>query len=98
LLDYRLQDGTGLEVAQKVRRLGSSAPITLITGYNSDVIAAEARGLDIFQIIGKPFTREAICSTIQVAFERVSEARGDTTYQGPARVPSDKGATQGKLR
>jgi CheY-like chemotaxis protein len=35
LLDYRLQDGTGLEVARKIRQQGSSAPITLITGYNS---------------------------------------------------------------
>jgi two-component system, NtrC family, response regulator HydG len=71
LLDYRLQDGTGLEIAQKVRQQGSSAPITLITGYNSDVTAAEARRLDIFQIIQKPFTREVICSTIKMAFERV---------------------------
>jgi CheY-like chemotaxis protein len=71
LLDYRLQDGTGLEIAQKVRQQGSSAPITLITGCNFDVIAAEARGLDIFQIIPKPFTGEAICSTIKMAFERV---------------------------
>ena len=71
LLDYCLQDGTGLEIARKVRQQGSSAPITLITGYNSDLIAAEARALDVFQIIEKPFTREAICSTMKMAFEQV---------------------------
>ena len=71
VLDYCLLDGTGLEFAREIRQQPNSAPIVLITGNYSDNIAAEARALDIFQIIGKPFTPKAICLTFKTAFEPV---------------------------
>ena len=67
LLDYRLQDGTGLQVAEKVRQKGSSAPIILISGYGAIEIGAEARTIDIFDVLEKPFNCERICSTISQA-------------------------------
>jgi two-component system, NtrC family, response regulator HydG len=67
LLDYRLQDGTGLQVAEKVRQKGSSAPIILISGYGAIEIGTEARTLDIFDVLEKPFNCERICSTISQA-------------------------------
>jgi DNA-binding NtrC family response regulator len=70
LLDYRLHDGTGLQIAEKVRRKGSSAPIILISGYGAAEIRAEARTLDIFDVIEKPFNRETICNTIGQALGR----------------------------
>jgi DNA-binding NtrC family response regulator len=59
LLDYRLQDGTGLRIAEKVRQKGSSAPIILISGYGAVEIGAKGRRLDIFDVIKKPFNLEA---------------------------------------
>jgi len=69
LLDYRLQDGTGLQVAEKVRQKGSSAPIILISGYGAIEIGAEARTLDIFDVLEKPFNCERICRTISQALD-----------------------------
>ena len=70
LLDYLLQDGTGLQGAEKVRHKGSSAPIILISGYGAVDIRAEARELDILDVIEKPFSRDTICNTIGQALGR----------------------------
>jgi len=67
LLDYRLTDGTGLQVAEKVRQQGSKAPIILISGYGATDIAAKAVTLDIFEVLQKPFTRETICNALERA-------------------------------
>ena len=67
LLDYRLSDGTGLQIAEKVRQQGSAAPIILISGYGATDIAAEAPALEIFEVLQKPFTRETICGTLERA-------------------------------
>ena len=67
LLDYRLSDGTGLQVAEKVRQQGSNAPIILISGYGATDIAAESTTLDIFEVLQKPFTRETICGALERA-------------------------------
>jgi two-component system response regulator HydG len=79
LLDYRLLDGTGLQVAEKVRQQGSDAPIILISGYGATDIAAKAITLDIFEVLQKPFTREAICSSLERALSHALSA--------PAAVP-----------
>ena len=67
LLDYRLPDGNGLQVAEKVRQQGSNAPIILISGYGATDIASEAITLDIFEVLQKPFTRETINDALQRA-------------------------------
>ena len=67
LLDYRLPDGTGLQVAEKVRQQGSNAPIILISGYGVTDIAAKAITLDIFVVLQKPFTRETISNALERA-------------------------------
>ena len=69
LLDYRLQDGTGLQIAEKVRQNGSSAPIILISGYGAVEIGAKAKALDIFDVLEKPFNCERICRTISQALD-----------------------------
>ena len=73
LLDYRLSDGTGLQVAEKVRQHGSTAPIILISGYGTD-IAANAPALDIFEVLQKPFTRETICGVLERALSQALRA------------------------
>ena len=67
LLDYRLPDGTGLQVAEKVRQQGSNAPIILISGYGATDIAAKAVSLDISEVLQKPFTRETISNALKRA-------------------------------
>jgi two-component system NtrC family response regulator len=67
LLDNRLADGNGLQVAEKVRQQGSNAPIILISGYGATDIAAKGITLDIFEVLQKPFTRETVCNALERA-------------------------------
>jgi DNA-binding NtrC family response regulator len=90
LLDYRLQDGTGLQVAERVRERGSSAPIILISGYGANDIAAQAGALEVFDVVEKPFTRETICDTLDRAL------RSDSSSLRPAQhmqVPENEPVT-----
>jgi two-component system response regulator HydG len=74
LLDYRLSDGTGLQVAEKVRQHGSTAPIILISGYGATDVAAKAPALEIFEVLQKPFTRETICGALERALSQALPA------------------------
>jgi DNA-binding NtrC family response regulator len=86
LLDYRLPDGTGLQVAKMVRQQGSNAPVVLISGYGTTDIAAEAGALDIFEVLQKPFTRETICNTLERALNHAP-------YE-PVSVPQQSAESQ----
>ena len=67
VLDYKLPDGTGLDVAERIRSKGSKVPIILISGYDPSAVALRAEKLHIFNIIEKPFSRATICDTVKKA-------------------------------
>jgi two-component system, NtrC family, response regulator HydG len=97
LLDYRLTDGTGLQVAEKVRQQGSTAPIILISGYGATDIAAKAVTLDIFEVLQKPFTRETICNALDRALSHA--LRTPVSAQPPSEIdPSPKPNLRLQLR
>ena len=97
LLDYRLADGTGLQVAEKVRQQGSTAPIILISGYGATDIASKAVTLDIFEVLQKPFTRETICSALDRALSHA--LRAPVSVQQPSdQDPSPEPDLRGHLR
>src|ERR1700738_4776191 len=60
LLDYRLRDGTGLDVAEQLRSRGSNAPIILMSGYDLSGIASRAETLRVFDMIQKPFSQDEL--------------------------------------
>ncbi|SRR5260370_834405 len=74
VLDYKLTDGTGLDVAERIRSKGSEAPIILISGYNPSAVEWRAAKLRIFDFIEKPFSRERICNTVKKAIEATPTA------------------------
>ena len=67
VMDYNLPDGTGLDVADRIRSKGSQAPIILISGYDLGAVALRAEQLRIFDIIEKPFSRATICEAVKRA-------------------------------
>jgi DNA-binding NtrC family response regulator len=67
IVDYKLQDGCGLDVAERIRSKGSEAPILLLSGYVPTEIALKAEELHIFEIIEKPFSREMIMTALKKA-------------------------------
>jgi two-component system, NtrC family, response regulator HydG len=98
LLDYRLQDGTGLQVAEQVRERGSNAPIILISGYGANDLAAQANTFEIFDVVQKPFTRETICDTLDRALRSdVSSARPSQHAEVPENEPATPSPWWSKL-
>jgi DNA-binding NtrC family response regulator len=67
VMDYKLPDGTGLDVAERIRSKKSDAPIILISGYDASAVALRAEKLHISDIIEKPFSRETICNAVRKA-------------------------------
>jgi two-component system response regulator HydG len=67
VMDYKLPDGTGLDLAERIRSKGSEAPIILISGYDPSAVAARAEKLRISDIIEKPFARATICGAVKNA-------------------------------
>ena len=67
VMDYKLPDGTGLDVAERIRSKGSEAPIILISGYDPSSVALRAVKLRISEIIEKPFSRATICEAVKKA-------------------------------
>jgi two-component system, NtrC family, response regulator HydG len=74
VVDYKLPDGSGFDVAERIRSKGSSAPILLLSGYDPGEVALRARKLRIFEILEKPFSRETIVNAVKKAIGPPKEA------------------------
>src|SRR3984885_12045980 len=78
VMDYKLPDGTGLDVAERIRAKKSAAPIILISGYDPSAVALRAEKLHISDIIEKPFARATICNAVKraIGFTAAAEQGG----------------------
>jgi DNA-binding NtrC family response regulator len=74
VVDYKLTDGTGLDVAERVRLKGSEAPVILLSGYYPSFVALRAEELHIFNIIEKPFSRTIISNAVMDAIRSSKQA------------------------
>lgn len=54
VIDYKMAELDGLELALRLRRLEVSTPIILITGYPDDKISAKATSAGVRQVLLKP--------------------------------------------
>jgi CheY-like chemotaxis protein len=67
VIDYKLPDGSGLDVAERIRSKWGATPIILISGYNPSAVALRAEKLQIFDFLEKPFSREIIRNAVKKA-------------------------------
>ena len=67
VLDYKLPDGSGLDVAERIRLKWGAAPIILISGYDPASVALRAEKLGISSFLEKPFSRQAIVAAVKNA-------------------------------
>jgi two-component system response regulator HydG len=67
VMDYKLPDGSGLDVAERIRSKGSEAPIILMSGYDASPVTLRAEKLCISDFLEKPFSREIICNAVKKA-------------------------------
>ena len=68
VIDCILPDGSGLEIAERIRSKWGAAPIILISGYDPRVVALNADKLRVSEFLEKPFSRDMICETVKKAF------------------------------
>jgi DNA-binding NtrC family response regulator len=96
VLDYKLADGTGLDVAERVRSKGSEAPVILISGYDPSAVALRAEKLHISDIIEKPFSRATICNAVKKAlgFSPAGEKSDAAPVSPSAEEPPEPEATK----
>jgi DNA-binding NtrC family response regulator len=67
VMDYKLPDGSGLDVAERIRSKWGATPIILISGYDPSAVALRAEKLNISDFLEKPFSRETICNAMKKA-------------------------------
>jgi DNA-binding NtrC family response regulator len=93
VMDYKLPDGTGLDVAERIRAKGSEAPIILISGYDPSAVALRAEKLHISDIIEKPFARATICNAVKKAIGFTAGAEQSEAGSGVPDVAEPGGST-----
>jgi len=84
LIDYRLPDGTGLELLTHVRDLGLSIPIIIMTSFNDVRTAVRSMQMGAFDYITKPVNPDELLMVI-----KNSLSKKDSRNTGPKENNSD---------
>jgi two-component system, LuxR family, response regulator FixJ len=69
VVDYKMAELDGLELAQRLRRLQVSTPIILITGYPDEKISAKASSAGVHQVLLKPNLEGNLVECVRNAIE-----------------------------
>jgi DNA-binding NtrC family response regulator len=94
VLDYKLPDGSGLDVAERIRSKWGTTPIILISGYDPSAVALRAEKLGISEFLEKPFSREIICAAVKKAVNSAKAASELSPGAAPPISPERSGPTR----
>ena len=93
VMDYKLSDGSGLEVAERIRSRGSEAPIILISGYDPKEVALRAEKFHISGYLRKPFSRPMIRDAVKKAISEMPDLQPQQNLEEVSvSVPVSNGA------
>jgi two-component system, LuxR family, response regulator FixJ len=67
IVDYKMAEIDGLELAHRLRRLDVSAPIVMITGYPDTSIVAKAHSAGVHQVLLKPNLEDNLVECVRNA-------------------------------
>ena len=70
VLDYRLPDGTGLDIARELRARDPSIQLLFISGYADDLTRQLGPDLAVADTLEKPVEMGKIVSWVQIALEK----------------------------
>ena len=92
ITDYRLPDGTGMEILEKVIHSYSSIPVILITNYSDIRTAVKAMKLGAFEYITKPVNPDELLATVQESFKgkRVRDDKKKTNFSPATSANSNQ--------
>src|SRR5690554_2909173 len=74
ITDYRLPDGTGMEILERVINSKNNTPVILITNYSDIRTTVKAMNTGAFEYIAKPVNPDELISTVNDAFNRKNTA------------------------
>ena len=69
VVDYKMAEVDGLELATRLRRLHVSTPIILITGYPDARISAKASSAGVRQVLLKPNLEDSLIDCVRKAID-----------------------------
>jgi two-component system response regulator FixJ len=69
VVDYKMSEIDGLELAHRLRRLDVRTPIVLITGYPDENISAKAGSAGVRQVLLKPNLEENLVECVRNAID-----------------------------
>ena len=70
IIDWRLPDMNGIEVARRIRSLGDDTPIIILTAYDWEEIEAEARAAGVTAFCSKPMFMSDLRESLLTALGR----------------------------
>ncbi len=89
ITDYRLPDGTGLEVLQTSLYVSKQIPVLLITNYSDIRIAVQAMKMGAFEYITKPINPDELLMTVTEALKEAAGFTESSTSKMDRPVESD---------
>ena len=98
VMDYKLPDGSGLDVAERIRSKWGATPIILISGYDPSAVALRAEKLGISDFLEKPFSRETICNAVKKAIGSPKAASELSQADSPVSAVASKRTKSGFWR
>src|SRR5229473_612231 len=69
VIDYKMPDINGIDLASRLRNRDITAPIILITGYPDENISARASAAGIRHVVQKPLLEERLLTHIRGAIQ-----------------------------
>lgn len=73
ITDFRLPDGTGLEILRYSKEILENLPVLLITNYSDIRVAVKAMKMGAFEYILKPINPDELLLTVNEALEGTNE-------------------------
>jgi two-component system, LuxR family, response regulator FixJ len=67
VIDYKMPNMSGIDLAKRLRNRGIDTPIILITGYPDDDILAKATAAGIHHVLLKPHVEESLVTHVRGA-------------------------------
>ena len=76
VIDYKMPDMNGIDLAGRLRNRDIAAPVILITGYPDENIPAKAAAAGVRDVLLKPMLEESLVSRIRGAIQEVRPVTG----------------------
>ena len=76
VLDYKMPDMNGLDLAGRLRNRDIAAPVILITGYPDENISVRAEAAGVRHVLLKPLLDESLVTRIRGAIQDSQPAGG----------------------